>query len=388
MTTIAQPLTYVDFTLAAPNATFTPYSDVSVPGRLIWTGATYGAPNAPAGGTLHVQGGSTTSPSQITPASGATILSGTRVQAEWSAVLDVTTGGTELNYGTLKFTTAKPLVATGSSDVRVHGVKITSGVTAPVPITVKTTQTGDAPKLTTADLTSETGLIVNGGTAYITGSPSPVKFTGPDEGGGDDTVEMRKGALVIDNGTTLEVPSTKEVWVRGGKLATRATYEGTQSPATIKAKALYTTESDLDNRTVIAISDTAYNPVGVTGHQFGQLVVEGKVYFWGGTYKPVVDGTGNGTPAAESTKADQWTASGWFDIDGTSGANNTGAKIAPSVINLPSGQTTPRQYRTWTVISSSTGISYNVAPKMSPVNEWGWQRTVDILKGQVYWLLP
>src|SRR5207247_873154 len=131
--------------------------------------------------------------------------------------------------------------------------------------------------------------------------------------------------------------ATGGVYITAGKLSTFALdYSGQQPNAKI--------EGDLTNTGAdITISDTAYNPPGVTGHKLAVFKVEGNVRWSGGVYRPVIDITAN--------DCDLWSMTGTLTVSG--GAN--GAKIGPIEVNGAPGVDSE-----WWIIQAYGGITVPV----------------------------
>lgn len=225
---------------------------------------------------------------------------------------------------------------------------------------------------------STRGLNVAGGTAYIIGPGKTTTFarsviaSNPPA----QSVNMSSGALVIDNGATLNANGLP-VYIGGGKLTTRAVVQGEQDVAVIDTPQLGVDNFGLGAPTDITISDTAYNATGDNVHYFGMLIVTGITLWFKGTYRPVVDGTvaANGD---ESTKADLWLSEGRFAVDGGAGK----ATLAPESVNNPAGGYAVG--RTWAVLSGdrmSRVLGSDYPAFAPPAGVWGLQG-VD---NQVIW---
>lgn len=198
------------------------------------------------------------------------------------------------------------------------------------------------------------GLQIEGATVRAHGDKS--KFTGRTSQSQFWAVHLKSGTLIIDNGTTLSV-GDKVVRVDGGKLATKATAAANQGDATIEGALAVA-----GNTTEVVISDTTLNPAGVMGHKFAKLVVTENVTWFGGIYKPTVDG------ATGSTTADLWHCKKTFTVD-TQAIPGSQPKLDPIVVNAPAGSMVSGQERGIMTADSGFVIQGN-APTFVVPNTW------------------
>ncbi|MBX9585279.1 MAG: hypothetical protein K2X87_33655 [Gemmataceae bacterium] len=154
---------------------------------------------------------------------------------------------------------------------------------------------------------------------------------------GTSAYKQTGGLARWENGATLDV-GNGEARFDGGSLYTVAVNKPSQPDMVIVGKMINTGAE-------LVISRDYYNPSGVTGHQFGRLVVIGDVEWHGGTYRPSVDVSTN----PDSTKADVWHCTGTFTVN----KGKNGANFGPIEQNANGSITSGR---TWVVITADKGI--------------------------------
>jgi hypothetical protein len=273
---------------------------LTVTGSFDWTG---GVLNSAANGATVALRGTTAT---ITPGTGATLQTGSLLSFENSV------RGTA-SSGTIQFNSTQTISVKGTSRLDVIGILLRSAGPNPNAITLPA---GDSQKFYANNVYADMGLWVAGGTAYMVGG-GDIEFYGsvnsvppltPPAG-----VLMTGGALVIENGTTLDVGLTQQVHMTGGKLATKPVNEAVQPRATIAGELLHVKGGE------VVISDGSYAPE-IVGHKYGVLEVRGEVFWERGVYKPTAGAPQNGR------FADLWHATGNFVI-GDQGP--TGPRVEP-----------------------------------------------------------
>ena len=278
-------LTYQDFTLDAPSAVYNPQSDQTVADEFTWTRGNLGG-NGP---TMWLTGRTAT----ITPGTGTNGVLQSGMGLRFASAVSAT-----ISTGTLEFMSSRTITLSDSSILRTLNTLV-RGIRTPDAIRLLPGQS----ETFYADHTeTNLGLLVEGGKAFMQGGGA-VKFNGTARTWGTGqqmAVSMSEGALVIENGTTLEVPSTKWVEVLNGNLASMPkNIPGPQPAAVIKADRLVVVDG------VVTVSDGRYAP-HVVGHRFATLRVEAAIDWQGGIYAPYVD------PAAGATAADVWESTSLF----------------------------------------------------------------------------
>ncbi|MBX9622201.1 MAG: hypothetical protein K2X82_00145 [Gemmataceae bacterium] len=211
-----------DLWLDSAQATFTLQGDTSVDRYFKWTRGKLAGSGPTA---LRLIGGTAI----IMPGAGNTLESTPRLSFEGNVTGTISTG-------TLRFMGDRTIKVAGTAAVSMTSLAVTTALANVEPVQVITVGPNDDPKLTAADVQANTALLVVGGLARIKGA-APVTFSAPVAAGDDASVKMLSGALVIDNGATLD-SGGKNVDIDGGRLATAAVAAGNQPPATIKTKLL------------------------------------------------------------------------------------------------------------------------------------------------------
>lgn len=206
----------------------------------------------------------------------------------------------EVLDGTVTSALHTSILVTGGASLKTGDA--TNLLVSAASVTKSVKLTGAASKAEFTGTFRSRALEVESGTAKVLGEGKTSTFAGPVGFGGTASVLVTGGALVIENGSTLDT-GTRKTCIAGGKLATQAYGTGAQPVANIKGNLLvqYTASE-------VKISDTAYNPSGVTGHQYGELKVDGNVEWDSGKYIPWVAG---GTSSA----CGEWSSTGTFTID-------------------------------------------------------------------------
>lgn len=341
-------LSYHAFVLAAPGV-YNAYQDQTVDQDFDWTQGTLGG----NGTTMHLTGGT----ADVTPGTNGLLQTGMGLSFEG------TVAGT-ISSGTVKFLGTRCVTVTGSSAVSATNVAFTSLSAAGDPVTLPAGQT----QTFKADhVDSARGLLVKGGKAVIEGGGS-VKFAGIVNQNLTASIQLEGGALVIENGTTLDAGTSfrtgpnqfvqNNVSVIGGRLATRAKANVQAQPdATVDAIVLYVT----GDTTEVKISDVAENPAGVTGHQYARLVSTHNIEWSGGTYRPSCQ-------PGDLTKADVWFATDQFSVNNTQLNNGTAAKVAPEAGGA--GNFGPNS--DYLVIRAGVSIGGTGPLPQSTVAGWDW----------------
>ncbi len=241
-----------------------------------WTGGTLDSTNS--GATLHISGAGTTG--VINPVNAGAISTGDTLSIENGA-------SATFQPGTLTFTGGTGLVVTSNCLAMVDptGPDVTfSANTAGVGAPKNWIQAGG--KITVNGTGTWNGANVplqnDGGTFTVQGGAT-ASFVGA-VGPADQAASYRQtgttGLTLIQNGSTIQVASG--MYLSAGKLATIATNSTTQANAKV--------DGDLtDVGADIVISDNAYNPAGVTTHQYATFEVTGNVRWSGGTFRPHLD---------------------------------------------------------------------------------------------------
>lgn len=343
--------TFHAVTLAAPGA-FNPQGDVTVDQSVNWTQGSLGG----NGTNFRMTGGT----AAITAGAGNTVQSG------MGLIFGGTVVGT-ISTGTLRFLNTKGITVTDTSKVSATNLTITSAVAGGDPVTLPA---GKAQTFTAKTVDSARGLLVQGGKAVAEGGGA-VKFSGVFNTAFFASVRMEGGALVVENGTTLDAGTTfdvvnqrdtqNNVSVAGGRLATRAKAGVQAQPdATIKASTLYVA----GGTTEVKIGDVAENPAGVVGHQYGRLVATNDIAWNGGTYRPACK------PGDVNT-ADLWLAKGEFTV-GASDATG-GPRVAPEA----GGAGNFAANSDYLVIESLVAIKGNGGLPQSTAAGWNWAPGTD-----------
>jgi hypothetical protein len=260
-------LTFHSFTLAAPG-TYNPSADQTVDTAFSWTQGTLGGP----GRVMRLTGGT----AAVTPGAGNTLTSGMGFSFEGSVAGTVSTG-------TLRFASAKSILAVGSSVVNLTNLTITSAVATNEPI--KARGASSAPKVITEKLTAtQHGLVVEDfGTAKVVGGGT-VKF-GPVGAAGGPAVTASGGYLAVESGTTLDA-GTNTVQITNSRLSTITKAGVNPQTATITTELLTVQQVGDGGRSSIHIGDAIY---AEDSGDFGRLFVNGSITWTGGTYHPTVN---------------------------------------------------------------------------------------------------
>jgi len=215
---------------------------------------------------------------------------------------------------------------------------------------------------------SDLPFIQNGGDSIV--APGiQVEFKGTiaqPTTGATYSISLLAGNLVISNTATLKAQSG--TYLHTGKLATRTiSQEGSQVATLI---------GNLRNAGAdIVIGDPAYSGIVPTEHVFGKFVVEGTVWWTGGTYRPYINA------ALNSQECDVWESTGTFSINGP-GTN--GAKIGQQVLYLPEGTTVGG--RLWSIITSRDSTVQVVMDGLPPTfDDNGVQFENDPPQNQKAW---
>ncbi|MBX9627778.1 MAG: hypothetical protein K2X82_28530 [Gemmataceae bacterium] len=338
-------LTYTNFTLDAPG-TYDPIADQTVTGAFTWKKGDLGG-NGPE---MTIRGTTAT----ITPGTGVngTLESGVGLTFAGSVVATISTG-------TLQFNSTRTITLTGSSKLSALDARLRQGVLRNAGAI--TLLPGGFQVFEAKNLDSDLGLDVQGGTAHMLGGGT-VKFTGAVAGIDMVNVQVSDGALVIENGTTLEVGvdaqgDDKWVHVTGGKLASRPVNQAVQPAAVIKGRLVMTGGQ-------VVVSDGSYTPQ-IQGHRYATLRVNGTIHWTGGTYKPSTD------PANGATASDVWEATKLFII-------GAGAVIDPTPDVGPITNT-------YAVLKAGLGITGDGQNPVMPQLDESWRWANGTAFGQKTW---
>lgn len=207
---------------------------------------------------------------------------------------------------TLQFNSARTIFVDGSSTLNVTNAVINAVDSNAEPLTLK-----DAQEKVYLENTTAHSLGVYGGTATIKGR-STVTFTKTLPPSTFFSVVQEKGALVIENGSTLDA-GTRQVLITGGLLATKAVGAAgnpndPEPNAVIKASQVQVggTQGFFP---VIRISAQEYRPdLAGSDHRYAKLQVKGDIHWLSGQYEPTI--------STDDTKADVWDCDNRFYIKG------------------------------------------------------------------------
>lgn len=329
--TLGAPVTANAFSLsggqvaqaAGANLTVTGFPDL-FGDEFTWTGGTLNSTANLANVTI--TGSDTTA--LFAPAGGGTIWLGSNLSLENGASGTMRDGAIDLNKDGIEFSTS-----TGSSFFIDPILQAVLGVTQFLDGKIGAGTTW----MVSSDVGSRIkGVLLNEGTltlfseAYleVTGGPlSPVAYAQQTQIGGD----APPPATFLYGGSQLVTPADKEVWMSGGILAT--VYSDGTGDATITTKTLEVAGGDIY---------VNYEPGVVTSrYHFSNLVVDGNVWWHGGTFHPYV--------YTDGTTTDVWGATGTFDIDfGT---------VVPTFVDSDNGtHSIPPPGGSWQILKANDGF--------------------------------
>lgn len=211
-------------------------------------------------------------------------------------------------------------------------------------------------------------VVFHGPVRQANGEPAPGLLTAS-----AFSVYVSGGNLIIKEGSALRVAQGRAVFINGGKLATRVTAGAADHTATIVGN-LQVGQGE------VVICDPSLNPPEETGFVFGKLEVWGNVWWYGGTYRPLINPTG------EAPSSVQWSARGSFMIGELgspapvlgphSGATPPPLTVASSIITAGNGIAGGTVIRTVTPTFEALNTNWTILESFNPHKLLAIKRTV------------